>query len=167
TFKDPGGIEDLSHYSATIDWGDGTSSAGNIIRDGSQLRVAGAHAYAMHGDYTVHVSISDDGGPPATADSTVHVHDAGLFTNRTYLRQTVDREFTQTVASFRDRNAMGDGSSFSATIQWGDGTSSEGTLVANASGGFDVVGTHTYSTAGDFTVRVEISDAGVTTTVNS
>src|SRR5262249_21476252 len=76
SFKDPGGFEDLSHYAATIDWGDGTTSASTILRDGSNLRVAGAHTYSHHGNFNVEVSISDDGGPAVTATSTVLVHDA-------------------------------------------------------------------------------------------
>ena len=167
TFQDIGGTEDLSHYSAIINWGDGTSSVGNVIRDGSQLRVAGAHAYANHGDFNVQVAISEDGGNPTIATTTVHVHDAGISANRTYLSQTVGRSFTQPVASFKDRNPLGNISTFSTTINWGDGTTSVGTLVANASGGYNVMGTHTYATANDFTIKVNIVDAGVTTTVTS
>lgn len=48
---------------------------------------------------------------------------------------------------------------YAALINWGDGTSSSGT-VTPGSGGFVVTGTHTYSTSGTFTVTVAISDAG-------
>src|SRR5439155_7011044 len=130
-------------------------------------RVAGAHAYANHGDYTVRVAIRDDGSPPATATSTVHVHDAGITASRVFLRPTVGRPFTETVASFRDRNALGTVGTFSAKIFWGDGGSSAGQLVANAKGGYDVVGTHVYAQPGQATIRVEIADAGVVTKVTS
>src|SRR5205814_1772073 len=44
---------------------------------------------------------------------------------------------------------------FTALIDWGDGSNSAGSVVANANGGFSVVGTHTFtisasSTTGGF-----------------
>jgi hypothetical protein len=49
-----------------------------------------------------------------------------------------------------------------ATIAWGDGTSSTGTIAAAASGGFAVSGTHTYGAAGNFTPTVTFSRNGKT-----
>jgi hypothetical protein len=56
---------------------------------------------------------------------------------------------------------------YSATIQWGDGSSSTGNIVANGNGGYNVIGTHTYTKAGDYSVVVSINDAGTVTTVTS
>jgi hypothetical protein len=79
----------------------------------------------------------------------------------------------QTVASF-----SGDSDSaateFSTTIDWGDGSApSAGTVVSNGSGGFDVLGDHTYreeSGSSGFPVKVDISDSDTptnTATANS
>ena len=49
TFSDPGGLEEGSDYSATIDWGDGTTSAGTIVVDESGHatgEVTGSHTYS-------------------------------------------------------------------------------------------------------------------------
>jgi hypothetical protein len=167
SFKDPGGFEGLSHYSATVDWGDGTTSAGTIIRDGSNLRVAGAHSYSHHGHYSIDVSISDDGGPAVTATSTVLVHDAGIYAGRTFVRGSAGRALSDVVATFRDMNPGGDISDFGASINWGDGTTSDGTIVAGPAG-YQVMGIHTYSASGDYGVTVTInSTGGVSATAQS
>jgi hypothetical protein len=50
---------------------------------------------------------------------------------------------------------------FAAMIQWGDGTSTLGTVVANAGGGFDVVASHAWASDGTFTFTVSVvSNAG-------
>ena len=52
-------------YAATIDWGDGTRSAGTITGDpGGPFTVTGGHTYAEEGTYAVSVLITDLGGPP-------------------------------------------------------------------------------------------------------
>src|SRR5262249_13789806 len=45
-----------------------------------------------------------------------------------------------------------------ASIDWGDGTASTGTISAGSNGTFSVLGNHTYSTPGTFTVTVTIND---------
>jgi hypothetical protein len=61
-----------------------------------------------------------------------------------------------TVASFTDTNPNATASDFTATINWGDGTSTTGTVVAQTTGGFAVDGTHTYADEGKYTVDVSI-----------
>ena len=46
---------------------------------------------------------------------------------------------------------------YAATIDWGDGTTSAGTIGAAVSGVFSVTGTHTYATQGHFPVRVTLT----------
>ena len=58
---------------------------------------------------------------------------------------------------------FGRASDFVASINWGDGTSSAGTIVANGTNGFQVFGSHTYtakSLTGTFPVTVTVTDAG-------
>jgi hypothetical protein len=63
------------------------------------------------------------------------------------------------VASFIDYDTTKTAASFTATINWGDGTTPDaGTVAANGSGGFDVTGTHTYAAAGVYGVGVQIAD---------
>jgi hypothetical protein len=69
-----------------------------------------------------------------------------------------------TVATFTDANPNATASDFNATIDWGDGTSTSGTVVAQSGGSFAVDGTHTYAEEGKYAVGVTINDIGGSTT---
>jgi uncharacterized protein (TIGR03118 family) len=61
------------------------------------------------------------------------------------------------VATFTDADASLMASDFSATIHWGDGRTSAGTIrVDKAIHGFDVLGSHTYKSAGTFSIQTKI-----------
>ena len=61
------------------------------------------------------------------------------------------------VAAFIDGDSSLKASAFSATINWGDGHSSAGTIVAAKTGhSFKVVGSHTYKKSGAFSVTTTI-----------
>lgn len=62
--------------------------------------------------------------------------------------------------TFTDADPAGNLAQYSATIDWGDGTSSPGVVVANPFGGFAAGGLHTYSSPGTYTVMVTVRDAG-------
>ena len=60
-------------FSATIDWGDGTTTVGTVTGSGSTFSVSGSHIYADEGTFTVSVAltdINDDGSGQATATAT-------------------------------------------------------------------------------------------------
>ena len=75
--------------------------------------------------------------------------------------------FQGLVAHFTDSNPAGTAADYTATITWGDGSISTvtavataaGQVVADAGGGFDVIGTNTYAEEGSATVVVVITDA--------
>jgi hypothetical protein len=46
-----------------------------------------------------------------------------------------------------------------ASIDWGDGTRSAGTIVPTSGGAFDVTGTHAYGQAGTYTAEVTVQDS--------
>jgi hypothetical protein len=71
---------------------------------------------------------------------------------------TVGTTFTGSVATFSDSDPSAKASQFTATINWGDGRISNGAVQANAQGGFDVIGTNTYTTARLFPTSVHIQD---------
>ena len=68
-----------------------------------------------------------------------------------------------TVATFTDANPNATASDFTATIDWGDGTSTTGTVVAQSGGGFAVDGAHTYADEGQYTIGVTVNDVGGST----
>src|SRR4029077_13058859 len=49
-----------SDFTVTIDWGDGTTSAGVVSGGNGTFTVAGTHAYTAAGEDAVTVTLSDD-----------------------------------------------------------------------------------------------------------
>jgi len=52
----------LDTHTATIEWGDGTTSAGAVVESDGTGTVAASHAYLHGGFYTITVSVLDDDG---------------------------------------------------------------------------------------------------------
>ena len=157
TDADPAGV--AGDYTATIDWGDGTTSAGSIAANGGGFQVKATHTYLEEGVDSPRVIIRDAGGSTATVQGAAHVADAPLTAAGVTLTPTELTAFTGTVATFTDADPNGTLSDYAATVDWGDGTSSAG-AVAATSGGFMVNGSHTYAQEGTFTVTVTVADVG-------
>src|SRR5207248_2056087 len=70
--------------------------------------------------------------------------------------------FSGPVASFVDDDPGGTATDYSATITWGDGQTSAGTIAPDPAnpGQFLVSGTNTYHQAGSYTIGVAIQDIG-------
>jgi hypothetical protein len=155
---------------STGDNADGTLSALDIytaavtLTSGVGFDISGSHTYADEGNYTIKVQVADSGGSSAATNSHAQVVDAALTASPVTFAPVEQTGFTGKVGSFTDSNAFGKASDFTASIDWGNGTISNGTVVANGSGGFDVVGTNTYSEEGSFQVKVSVRDVGGSTT---
>jgi hypothetical protein len=136
TFTDPAGAEVVGDYTAQIAWGDGTTSAGTITFTGSPgsptatFTVSGSHQYAEQGSYTITVTLSHDAAATATATSTAQVSDPGLVGTGGFTVSAIARSVsaTQTVATFTDPGSAEAVSHYGATIDWGDNTTSGGTI---------------------------------------
>jgi len=154
TFSDPGGaIEPLADYSAMVVWGDGQTSAGTIAFDAAsgQFTVLGAHLYAEQGTPTITITLSHDSAAAATATSQANVADAPLLPNGGFTFTATEgvTSSSQTVASFADPGGNEPQADYSANINWGDGTSSAGSIgFDTVSGQFTVAGEHLYSQIG-------------------
>jgi hypothetical protein len=75
------------------------------------------------------------------------------------LAATEGMGFTDTVATFSDPDPMAIASDYLATIGWGDGSSSPGTISGPTGGAFSISGAHTYAEEGAYVVTPYISDA--------
>ena len=159
TDADPNAIS--TDYTATITWGDGSTSTAAVAANGSGgFRVTGTHTYAEEGTSPISVAIADVAGATATASSTAIVGDATLSASAVLVNATEGASFTGAVAGFTDADPNGTVADYNATIDWGDGSSSSGTIAADRSGGFNVTGTHTYLEEGTDFVHVVVQDAG-------
>src|SRR5207302_6198855 len=99
-------------------------------------------------------------GGDTTSPQTFTIADATLTARGQDTNPGAGVAFTDTEATFGDANSQAPLSDFSATIQWGDGQSSAGTVAVNGNGGYTVAGSHMYSAEGRYTVAVNIKDVG-------
>ena len=166
-------------FSATINWGDSTSSAGIVtVTPGSPGvpttgAVTGSHQYSGDGPYTVTVNVSDGVG---SGSDTFHVTDAPAVVTLDVptvragqdmvVPTVVDEPQSVPVlvnATFSDPVLPGHTASYSAPINWGDGTTSVGTITSTTGGPGTpttgtVTGSHVYSIPGQYTVTVNVND---------
>jgi hypothetical protein len=147
-------------YSASINWGDTTTSAGVVTGSRSSgFAVSGSHMGAEEGSYTITVSINDLDGNGTTATGSATVADGALTAAGLNLKQSHDG-VSGVVASFVDGDPGGTVSDYTANISWGDGTSSTGTIASSGSA-FTVLGTHHYNRDKEkATIKITIRDAG-------
>jgi hypothetical protein len=154
-----GGPQD---FSATIDWGDGTTTVGQVFGGPGSFQVydAGKHFYQNATvppaqPYPLKVTITDKSSTAVlviTGQATVAPE---LSANSPNLSLVQGVPFAGIVASFGDMNPKdvgatdgGPPSSFSATIDWGDGTTTVG-QVRGQTGNYQVydTGNHFYQNA--------------------
>src|SRR5262249_40028773 len=122
TFTDPGGPEGLAHYAATIDWGDGSSSAGTIAGNKGGFTRKGGHNYAEEGTKAITTTVSHDAAPDATATSTATIDDPAVVATGGFAFSAVEGSLSaaQTVATFTDPGGAEALADYAATIDWGD-----------------------------------------------
>ena len=161
-------------FTATINWGDGSaSSTGTVVAGPGGFVVIGSHTYTTANPVTpVTVTIGNTiGAAPATAGSLADVTTPGgiittFGTSPSFVAGTLT---SAVVASFTDSDPATIPGQFTATINWGDGSASSAGVVSVAGAGFEVTGSHTYSTPASDPIVVTIKDSvsGVTVTADS
>lgn len=138
TSSDPDAGDVLS-YSWTF--GDGGTATGAMP----------THTYADNGNYTVTVTVTDSHGVYDTATLNVLIANvAPVITNFTASSPTAAGAATATV-TFTD---AGSADTHTAVITWGDGNTS----TVNAGLASSASATHTYASAGFYTVGVTVTD---------
>jgi hypothetical protein len=161
-FIDMGGPEPLADYSADINWGDGSSSAGTVVTLNSAAGfcgVLGSHQYADEGTKVINVTIHHDKAPDAKTVAVAFVYDPSVFAlgGVTLTGTAGTATVPQRVAVFMDpAGPEAPSVDYAASINWGDATSSNGTITLAAGGVFVVTGSHDYSRAGTYTVGVTV-----------
>ena len=168
-FTDPDPAATAAEYTATISWGDASSSAGTVTGPvGGPFVVSGIHTYGEEGTFTVTVTITDAdfAANTATTRSVATVADAAL-TATCATPASSSTAFSGPVASLTDADPNGVVADYTATIDWGDLSSSAGTVTGPLGGPFTVSGSHAYASTGTFTITVSIADVGGSTATTS
>lgn len=156
---------------ATINWGDGSApqSVAPQVPPSScacpgDFLVQAAHVYDAKADvqalYTITATATDDGGATASDTFKARISDGQLTAGAAkHFTATAAAASSPVVASFTDAaGAQAAAADYTATIKWGDDSTSAGTLTKTASGAFDVSGSHTYATAGNRSLTVTVTD---------
>ncbi len=165
------------NHTVTVDWGDGMSvtlapsAIAEPASSGDLGSVAASHAYGTDGKFPVTLTVSD-GATGGTASKTFYVTVNNVV-------PIVNAGPDQTVgvgnpvsinATFSDPGFVvnGVGESYTASIDWGDGSMTTTGVVTTTPGGpgipttGTVTGTHTYHAPGDHTVTVSVFDSPTT-----
>src|SRR5579862_3980038 len=83
---------------------------------------------------------------------------AGLSAKGVRISAVEGQAFTgMLVATLKDKTPEA-ASAYTATINWGDGSTSSGTVAANSTGGFDVDGSHTYAVRGKYHIGIAVTE---------
>jgi hypothetical protein len=160
TFTDPDTAHQPGDYTATINWGDGSSDNGTITGSAGSFSVSGDHLYAHPGAFSVSVVIGDPAGTHVAASTTASVGTASLAASGGLTLYAVKGvSTTYTLATFTDANAGDAAGTYMATINWGDGSPATSGSVSGSNGLLSVTGTHTYANRGPYTATVTVSDA--------
>src|SRR5262249_61488276 len=118
---------------------------------------SGPHTYADAGTNTVTVHLTGPDNQTLTAEATATVAAAPLTATAVPIRAALNVAFAGVVATFTDANPGGVVGDYTATIDWGDGENSTGTVASDGQGGFTVSGTHTYEHAPTSAFDVQIA----------
>ncbi|GAA5505791.1 PKD domain-containing protein [Novipirellula caenicola] len=172
----------LDAHTATINWGDGTTTENGTITEapfGPPGSTAGAdgtvnfadHVYADDGVYTVTITVTDDDETTTDTFTVTVGNEAPTFDAGP---DQLSSEGAIVSAGTINFNDLGTLDAHTATINWGDGTATENGTVTEApfgppgsTAGAD--GTvnfadHVYADDGIYTVTITVTDDDVTTT---
>jgi streptogramin lyase len=171
TFAYPDPAATPSDFAATIVWGDGTITPGQVSREAAgDFVVTGEHTYARGGQgYPVSVAVLDPDSRMIIASVTANVAAAPLEAAGAEIA-AVEGEAVPVgipLATFSDSGGAEPLSAYSATVAWGDHTSSSPTVVLATGAGFQVVSAapHTYADEGTYSAHVTITEANAAGTV--
>ena len=144
-------------FIATINWGDGMTSPGAVTGSGGSYQVNGTHTYGSAPTAPVHVQIVDPFMDTLTADKTVIVVDGQIIGFGNELAATGGVTLNNvSPALFLDTNPQENGSRYTATETWGDGTSPTSGTVGGGNDILKVSGSHTYAAMGLYSVATTL-----------
>jgi uncharacterized repeat protein (TIGR01451 family) len=107
-FTHANGVEPASAFSATINWGDGTSSTGGISKSGTVYTVSGTHTFNIDTNVIVTVTITEDGVNVSAS------HASGVFESapvsgkvQNFVFETLDDAFNQMPSTAQVKDVTG------------------------------------------------------------
>jgi streptogramin lyase len=164
TFRAPDATPSPQNYSAWIQWGDGHQSAGTVAFDPVRgvYTVTGSNTYRTEGVFAVHVTVQAGGADSGSASGLATVSDVPLVaTGAKNIVAVQGTPFTAVVAAFTMTIPSEPETDFTAAINWGDGTSTPGTVEFDSRNAvYQVSGSHVYLDSGTYPVETTVFDDG-------
>jgi uncharacterized protein (TIGR03118 family) len=116
----------------------------------------------------VTVQVGDTDGDTASVSTTNIVADASISATGQKVSLRHGRSVNDAiVATFSSADASLKARDFSATVNWGDGRSSAGIIhKVGSTGNFEVLASHTFRSAGTFSIETSIHQGGAGTALN-
>ncbi|HEX4086315.1 MAG TPA: choice-of-anchor tandem repeat GloVer-containing protein [Chthoniobacteraceae bacterium] len=160
-----------SSFTVSVNYGDSTylSISGTTITTGTtgisiekdsssktlnRYKILAPHTYMAPGEYPVIVKIADGGGAHLLLTGTANVSSSLIGIAGREIYNTGGKLKNVKLATFEDEGPPV-APAYTATIDWGDGTVSGGT-VKKAGKAYQVLGTHTYSRPDTYTVSANV-----------
>jgi hypothetical protein len=163
-------VRKLVDLTGTIDWGDGSSSTATFKRLGRRtVAIEGSHLYSSASTYPIIVTAEQapfaDGNPTtgnsvplpaigATASVAARSPQRTGAGHDLVISATAGNSFAATLASL-DLPALPPGAARGATIHWGDGSHSAGTIIST-NAAYAITGSHVYHSRGQFAVSIDV-----------
>jgi hypothetical protein len=159
SFQDPGSLDT---HTVAIDWGDGSHDSTISLAAGVLAFPAASHQYLdnpagqPHGTFTIKATVTDDDGSSAAGSMAVEVDNVAptVGTISAPATPVTVGSVVSASASFSDPGVR---DTHTAVWDWGDGTTSAGT-VTEANGSGSVCDGHAYSAAGVYTLKLTVTD---------
>lgn len=174
TMSDPQGV--IGDYTAMVTWDDGGSThttSGTIVSLGGNLFAVyalDAVPVAEDGVHTVSVSIADVGGATASVVTSFTATQGAFSATGTTFTANEGLAYNGTIGTLFDPEPVPTAfnqNNNAVNIDWGDGQTSNGTVVPIGNGSFNVLGNHTYKEEGSYAVNFRVIDSGGNTTATA
>ena len=155
--------ESADHYTANINWGNGNISAGEISLSNGVFTVDGFNSYASAGEYSPVISVQKDALSPQSVTDSDLVSVANLTPEISAdagvtLNGLSRHSLSATVATFTSAYTSTSAGDYKAKINWGDGKSTFGKIIANGGGHFSIVASHLYQRNASYAITVSLKD---------
>jgi hypothetical protein len=162
--NDPAGSP--ADYTATINWGDGTTTSGTIEADPKGgFEVIGCHDYSWvpaGTTYSITISLVNRDGYHVTGMSSAFILSSNLIQARDRtIDATTAQAYSGVLATFTDSDPSAPLEDYTAVIEWGPQSWTLGTIEIAPDGRFEVTGSEPYRKAGVHRATVVISRYGV------
>jgi streptogramin lyase len=162
TFTQSSTVATTANFDVAINWGDGSSSLVFPVGSNGQFSIPAGHTYQSASLFHVTITVFNDAGfisTPLSLNVQPLISVIGQSIN-----VTADRPFTMQVATLNTplNPILFPNETYSTTINWGDGTSSPGSVHFDVDAVFppSVIGSHVYGQAGVYQVTTTVVVTG-------